>query len=496
MDAMADPGYWMERFQPRFTESEPIISEPDPVATEPEDAHTLCSSDSEEWWSDYYKLARRFLYGTKEKKPDFRKAFPLLLQEARRGNGYAAYDIGRLYLLGQGCEEDEEEAQRCFRDALEAFQRAEMEAEKKGYLRYRIGKCHAYGHGTEQNYEESAKWFQQAVDENNPFASYSLAGQYLRGQGVEQSDAEAYSLYHMAATHEKQSNAYAQYQLGKMHRDGIGTEVNPEESRRWFARAYAGFLAMEETMADDKLYYRLGSMNMTGTGTEVDLEKARHYFEKAAELGNADALHGLGKLYLKPEFHDYDPAKAVEYLEDSAAKGNAFSKYQLGKLLCQGELVQKDIARGLPLLEELAENGVTFASYIAGKVYLKEEGWQDIKKAILYFRQAAEDGNSFAEYQLGRIYYFGNGVRADQEKGLEYLKESAAHGNEYAAKLLFTIQQQHTWGVASCTASLIAQLGKVFQEQDQKQNQRQRPRMDRKHRREIEEKKQAMGIRD
>lgn len=266
--------------------------------------------------------------------------------------------------------------------------------------------------------------------------------------------------------------------------------------RNMIAKAYAGFLAVEETMADDRLYYRLGSMNITGTGTEVDLEKARYYFEKAAELGNADALYGLGKLYLKQEFPDYDPAKAVEYLEESAAKGNAFAKYQLGKLLCQGELVSKDIARGLPLLKELAENGVTFASYIAGKVYLREEGWQDIKKAILYFRQAAEDGNSYAEYQLGRIYYFGNGVRVDQEKGLEYLKESAARGNEYAANLLLTIQQQHTWGVASCTASLIAQLGRIFQEQDQKRSQRQRPRMDRKHRREIEEKKQAMGIRD
>lgn len=496
METIADPSYWMDRFRPRFTESEPVISEPDPVDTDPEDVSALRSSDSKEWWSDYYKLARNYLYGNKGEKPDFQKAMPLLFLEANRGNGYACYDLGRMHLLGQGCEEDAEEAQRWFRDALEAFQTAEIAAEKKGYLRYRIGKCHAYGHGTEQNYEESARWFRQAVDENNPFAAYSLAGQHLRGQGVEQSDAEAYSLFYMAATHEKQPNAYAQYQLGKMYRDGIGTEVNLEESSQWYAKAYAGFLAMEETMADDRLYYRLGSMNMSGTGTAVALEKARYYFEKAAELGNADALYGLGKLYLKPEFSDFDPAKAVEYLEKSATKGNAFAKYQLGKLLCQGEVVPKDIARGLPLLEELAENGVTFASYIAGKVYLKEEGWQDIKKAILYFRQAAEDGNSFAEYQLGRIYYFGNGVRVDQEKGLEYLKEAASHGNEYAANLLFTIQQQHTWGVASCTASLIAQLGRIFQEQDQKQSQRQRPRMDRKHRREIEEKKQAMGIRD
>lgn len=139
------------------------------------------------------------------------------------------------------------------------------------------------------------------MDENNPFAAYSLAGQYLRGQGVEQNDAEAYSLFYIAATHEKQPNAYAQYQLGKMYRDGISTEVNLEESSLWYAKAYAGFLAVEETMADDRLYYRLGSMNITGTGTEVDLEKARYYFEKAAELGNADALYGLGKLYLKQE---------------------------------------------------------------------------------------------------------------------------------------------------------------------------------------------------
>ena len=59
---------------------------------------------------------------------------------------------------------------------------------------------------------------------------------------------------------------------------------------------------MEAIMADDKLCYRLGSMNMTGTGTEVDLEKSRYYFEKAVELGSADALYGLGKLYLKPGF--------------------------------------------------------------------------------------------------------------------------------------------------------------------------------------------------
>lgn len=483
-----EPDWWSNHYRPQFIQEETGGEADTYENCAAESTPVRRASDGRDWWSDNYKQARRFLYGTEEEKPDFQKAMPLLHMEARGGNGYACYDLGRMYLLGLGCDADEEEAQTWFRDALEAFQKAEQTAEKKGYLRYRIGKCHAHGHGTEQNYEESARWFRQAVEDNNPFAAYSLGGQYLRGQGVEQNSTEAYRLYTMAAV---RGNAYAQYQLGRMYRDGIGTGADLEDSKRWYAKAYAGFLAMEAAMADDKLCYRLGSMNMTGTGTEVDLEKSRYYFEKAVELGSGDALYGLGKLYLKPEFSEYDPEKAVEYLELAAAKDNAFARYQLGKLFCQGKLVQKDIARGLPLLEELAEAGVTFAAYLAGKVYLKEEGWKDVQRAIRCFHTAAEDGNSYAEYQLGKIYYFGNGIRADREKGLEYLVQSAAHGNMYAEKLLRVIQQQHIRGAAS----LIAQLGRMFQEKEQQDRVRhQQP--DRKQRRQIDEKKQALGIRD
>lgn len=482
-----EPDWWSNHYHPRFIQKDTDGEADTYENCAAESVSVRRASDGRDWWSDNYKQARRFLYGTEEEKPDFKKAMPLLHMEARGGNGYACYDLGRMYLLGLGCDVDEKEAQTWFRNALEAFHRAEQTAEKKGYLRYRIGKCHAHGHGTEQNYEESAQWFRQAVEENNPFAAYSLGGQYLRGQGVEQSGTEAYRLYTMAAV---RGNAYAQYQLGRMYRDGIGTEADLEESKRWYAKAYTGFLAMEATMADDKLCYRLGSMNMTGTGTEVDLEKSRCYFKKAVELGSADALYGLGKLYLKPEFSEYDPEKAVEYLELAAAKDNAFAKYQLGKLFCQGKLVQKDIPRGLPLLEELAEAGVISAAYIAGKVYLKEEGWKDAQKAIRCFHMAADDGNSYAEYQLGKIYYFGNGIRADREKGLEYLARSAAHGNVYAENLLRVIRQQHIRGAAS----LIAQLGRIFQEKEQ--DPCQRPGMDRKQRQEIGKKKQAMGIRD
>ena len=251
-----------------------------------------------------------------------------------------------------------------------------------------------------------------------------------------------------------------------------------------------------EERIDDRLLYRLAAMCLSGDGAGVDYEQARRYFEAAAVQGNADALYGLGKLYLRKDYAGYDPAKAIEYLEQSAEKDHAFAKYQLGKLLCEGTVCDKDISRGLKLLEELGEKGVSIASYLAGKVYLREKEWQDIKKAILCFRKAAEDGNSYAEYQLGKIYYFGTGIRPDAEKGLDYLKASADHGNAYAAEHLRSIQYQQTRGVVMAANSLLAQLGRLFQENQQKQEQSQRIRTDRKYRREIDEKKQALGIRD
>lgn len=252
----------------------------------------------------------------------------------------------------------------------------------------------------------------------------------------------------------------------------------------------------QEERIDDRLLYRLATMCLSGNAAGVDFEQARRYFEAAAQQGNADDLYGLGKLYLRKDYEKFDPAKAIEYLERSAEMDHAFAKFQLGKVLCEGEICDKDIGRGLKLLEELAENGVSIAAYLAGKVYLREKDWQDIKKAISRFKAAAEDGNSYAEYQLGKIYYFGTGVRPDAEKGLDYLKASAAHGNAYAAELLRSIEYQQTRGVVMAANSLLAQLGRLFQEKQQKQEQSQQIRTDRKYRRQIDEKKQALGIRD
>ncbi len=59
-----------------------------------------------------------------------------------------------------------------------------------------------------------------------------------------------------------------------------------------------------------------------------------------------------------------------------------------------------------------------------------------------------------------------------------------------------SIEPVYIPGIAHSVSALMAQLARLFQEQDQRREKNQRQHMDRKQRREIDEKKQAMGIRD
>lgn len=378
------------------------------------------------WWSQSYKNARKYLYGTIESPPDFENARKILVEEAELGNGLAMYDLGKMYLDGLGCDPNEQLAQDWFSKALIAFHKQEKADKRKDYWQYRIGKMHSLGHGTEQDYVASAQWFTRAADDNNPYAQYALGGQYQRGQGVEQSYEKAVDLYTKAAQNTSKPNAYAQYQLGTLYKEGLGVAVDPKQSAQWYAMAYQSFLRMEQSMADDKLYYRLGSMNLNGIGTEVDLMKAKSYLEKAAELGNADAKYGLGKLHLKEDPEVYDVEKAAIYLEEAAEDGNSYAQYKLGRMLIEGMIIPADTRKGIRWLEASAEQENPYAQSYLGKLYL----YGDVVEAnpdcaVLLLNKAIALGNLPAEYLLGKAYWEGKYIGANQNRAVELLKDAA-----------------------------------------------------------------------
>ena len=378
------------------------------------------------WWTDAYKQARRFLYGTKEEPPQLDKAYELLLSEAKAGNGLAMHDLGKMLLTGLGCEKDEVLAQSWFLQAHEAFLQMEKTDKHPYYWQYRIGKMYSYGYGVEQDYTASAEWFTKAIEGRSPFAAYALGGQYFRGQGVEQDFEKAFSLFTMAATDTSKPNAYAQYQLGRMCKEDLGTSADLSASEHWYRQAYQGFLRIEQDMADEKLYYRLGSMNLSGTGTDVDLIQAMLYFERAAELGNVDALYGLGKLYLRKDFEGYDPVKAAEYLEKAAKQEHSYAQYLLGKLLLRGEDIPQDLEAAIQWLEKSAEQDNQYAQYLLGKLLLRGDGVEaDPKRAIELLERSVEQGNLYAAYTLGKAYLSGEVIPQDVARAIQLLTDAA-----------------------------------------------------------------------
>lgn len=452
-----------------------IIADDDRAEEEPTESDYAYSGGKQKkktWWTNEHKKARQFFYGTKETPPDFPKAFSLMQNEAKKGNGFAMHDLGKMYLSGLGVEKEEETARAWFQKAYHAFTAKEASEKKKDYFQYRIGKLYSFGYGVEQDYSQAAKWYQKALDEDNPFAEYSLGSLYRRGDGVEQNDEKAYELYRMAAEHSEKPNAYAAYELGRMRRDGIGTAPDQAASEKWYRQAYRGFLSIERNMADDKLYYRLGQMNLNGVGTEVNLANAKQYFEKAAELDNKDALYGLGKLRLRRDSEYYDPNKAVDCLIEAAKKGHDYAAYNLGKLFLKGEDipknvdyalrwlteavekenqhaeyllgktlllgvdVERDAARGEELLKRSAGQGNTSAKYLLGKSYL--EGallTQNISEGIRLITEAAGSGSVPAQYLMGKLLYQGQVIPQDLKKAIGYLERAADQKNPYAVYL-------------------------------------------------------------
>ncbi len=403
--------------------------QPPPAEESPKPPPLFGKRKKDTWWNETYMEARKYLYGTKDSLPNFPKALQLMDAEAKAGNGLAMHDLGKMYLSGLGCDKDEEAAQQWFASAMSAFLKMEATAKSKDYWQYRIGKLHSYGYGTPQDYGQSAVWFTKAVAANNPFAAYALGGQYYRGQGVEQDFQKAFAHFLSAATHESKPNAYAQYQLGAMCKDGIGTEVDKARSELWYQEAYKGFLAIEQQMADDKLYYRLGSMNMHGVGTPKDLLKAKEYYEKAIALDNVDALYGLGKLYLDESFPEHDAAKAVILLKKAAAQDHTYAQYTLGKLLFQGEVTEKNIPEALQWLNKAAEAGNAYAQYFLGKALLYSEDIpHDAARGIHLLEEAAAQENISAHYTLGKVFADGEAAPQDIARAIAHLEEAAKHG--------------------------------------------------------------------
>lgn len=279
---------------------------------------------------------------------------------------------------------------------------------------------------------------------------------------------KAFELFHAES---EKGNILATFDIGKMYRNGLLGEENIPKSDEYFEKALHGFLALEPTAKRlrDYLQYRIGKMYALGYGTDRDYAKAFIWFEKSAAAGNKFAQYSLGSLYFYGNGTPQNYGKAFEYFKLSADQDNAYACYETAKMLRDGIGVKMD--------SEQAE------------VYFQ--------KAYSGFRKIAEENpDEKILYRLGVMTFSGTGCDVNRDLGIEYIRQSAELGNEYAKAFLENDERYNLIATRNAVISMLFSLGRLISDDYSRSLHGQRLRTEHKLKATIRRKKQALGLKE
>jgi TPR repeat protein len=165
---------------------------------------------------------------------------------------------------------------------------------------------------------------------------------------------------------------------------------------------------------------------------------AKGWFEKAAALGNAEAMMGMSWIYGNGRGVPKNEPEGLRWRRMAAENGNTDAMWLIGMAYEKGENVPQDYAEAMRWYKTAADRKDTSAMRSIANLYEKGLGViKDPAEAIRWFRKAADLGDSFAAYSIGAHYLFSvGGVPQDESKGRDWMKKAAAMGDGSANRWL------------------------------------------------------------
>jgi len=177
-------------------------------------------------------------------------------------------------------------------------------------------------------------------------------------------------------------------------------------------------------------------------------EKAKRYDEahrlylKAAELGNAQAMHNLGFQYATGQGAPRDYALARKWFSEAAALGNAAAMLHLGQLYANGLGIHRDYGEARRLFAQAADRGIPIAMIYLGELYASGSGVpQDYNEARQWYRKAAQLGSAPAMYNLGLLHEKGRGGPRDYAEARKWYAKAADIGSDEAKRSLARLKR-------------------------------------------------------
>ena len=112
---------------------------------------------------------------------------------------------------------------------------------------YQLGQMYLKGEGVEADAARALKWFRLSADQGYSPSLVNLAALYYAGRGVAHDHDEAARLYGQAA---RQENPEAQYALGVLYIHGDGVEKDLVRAHMWLSMAGMRGLNMARNRLD------------------------------------------------------------------------------------------------------------------------------------------------------------------------------------------------------------------------------------------------------
>jgi TPR repeat protein len=318
-----------------------------------------------------------------------------------------------------------------------------LQRAKQGDARAAFVLAKRYLHGLPRlapDYEAAAHWLKRATQQNNPDAAILLASLYQSQKLTPPSATYAQELfqfgYQKLETAAKAGDADAMAKIGTLYAKGVMVKKDTKTALQWFEQAIAkGSLRAK---------YTLGGLTIWGNTAAYPEEKARLLLQDAADAGNSRAWVKLGLSYSGAFGGSVNAEHAAFCFGQALKLGSSEGARQLGIATLSGYGVAKNIPEGLRLITQAAEQGknpdAMYHLAMAAHLGATSSGANGTaKNNALYTKwlQAAGDyDHPDSDYLLGEAYLQGEGVPANRETAIFYLKAARNKANVAATHKL------------------------------------------------------------
>lgn len=324
----------------------------------------------------------------------------------------------------------------------------------------------------DSNYSDAFTYYEASAEAGNPYAQASLAKLYFNGWGVSKDEDKAHYWAGLSLPQltdlANQDEEWALYSLGYLFNNGIGVVIDDNQAFDYYRRAalrnhwvaqnnLASFYRGGDFVEVDiqktiRLFkgsikrsqgrYALPHYNLANTyyyssyGVQ-DFALALHHYSKAAQLGKADAMYMLGKMYSNGDGVDKNDKIAFDWYQKAMDKGNSNAEFSVAYAYVHAKGVKKNLSQAIDIYQRMGDLGN--AGALNNLALLYEYGSEDdfgfrveidILKAMDLYQKSAELGNANAANNLGGLYFYGyDDVAPNYPEAYRWYEQASIGGN-------------------------------------------------------------------